>query len=134
MKMTRIHFVALAAATALTLAACGGDSATTTTQPTGGTVVKSFAGTYSCSYSGGDAGTFTAVLPTDSGTFSTCSGRSTVVGNTFACTGSITPTGAISTAFTSNGAQASGTATDTGASGNWASGAIGGPFTCTRGK
>jgi len=94
-------------------------------------VTAGFAGTYQCSFSGTDSGTFKFVMSTSTGTASSCSG--TGVYGAFLCTGQISSTGLVTTAFSTTGATATGQASATGATGTWANtGPQGGNFSCTR--
>jgi murein DD-endopeptidase MepM/ murein hydrolase activator NlpD len=91
----------------------------------------SYGGTYACSFSGGDTGTFTVVTPTPYGTFTSCYGSSFYTGS-FSCTGNVSSAGVITNAIASSGTTAIGTATASGASGTWSNVSASGSFSCTR--
>lgn len=108
---------------------------TVPTAPATGTptppVTAGFAGTYQCSFSGTDSGTFKFVMSTATGSVSSCSGTS-VYSGPFLCSGQINSTGSLNTAFTSTGAAGVGKVSATGVTGSWAGTGTGGSFSCSR--
>jgi len=98
-----------------------------------GTGSISYAGNYGCSFNGTDVGNFSFVLTTTYGSISNCKGSSTMTGQQFLCTGQITNSGYVTTAFASTGAVAVGQSTATGLTGTWTnSGGAGGNISCTK--
>lgn len=107
----------------------------TANAPAGTTPAVSYAGTYSCRFSGTSSGILTFSMANATGAFSTCTGNTTIgpVTGAFSCTGNIDSTGALTSAFASNGATATGQASATGVTANWTGGAGSqGTLSCTR--
>ena len=104
---------------------------TVTANAPAGTPAVSYAGKYSCNIAGTDTGILDFVMTNATGAFSSCSG-STRAGGAFQCTGSVSLTGALSSAFTNTGGSATGQVTATGATANWTAGTNSGTITCTK--
>ncbi len=91
-----------------------------------------FAGTYSCSISGTDTGSLNFTMRNPLGAFSTCAGN-TIKGGQFACTGNVSASGALTSAFSTTGGSATGQVTATGATANWSAAAgEGGTINCSK--
>ncbi len=135
--MRKEMYVALAAM----LVGCGGGGSSTSTDSTGGddatpTSLGQYAGTYHCAATSGSDEVFVAVLPTPTGTFSTCSGSVDNGSVPITCTGSISATGNfVANKVDVNGVVSTNTGTVAGSAvtGTFsvpAVGVIGATFTC----
>ncbi len=136
-RLSKGHCALLSVLIGAFVGGCGGggsDSAASTAEVSSAPADGSYAGTYVCTSSGGDA-TITAVLPTATGALSSCSGSVDSQSVAISCTGSITANGTFAvSAIDANGITSTytGTASASGASGNYSvsNGALG-VFTCT---
>lgn len=99
--------------------------------PAGAMPTVGYAGNYQCVFDGTDSGSFSFVMSSAFGAVSNCSGRSNFRGG-FLCTGQISSTGLVTTAFASTGAVATGQVTATGVTGTWINTNAGGSISCSR--
>jgi hypothetical protein len=130
--MTLKNLFSLAAMTVV-LAACGGGGGGGDAQPVANPPASvNYAGTYNCTIAGTSTGSLNFVMANPTGAFSSCSG-STSPGGSFSCTGSISASGVLTSAFASTGATANGQVNATGASATWSNGpGAGGTISCTK--